>query len=351
MTDTLLPIRSASLRGYTELVRALGHDPQPLLRAAGLSARLLKDPETLISSDAVCELLEDTAAATGTEDFALRLAAMRDLSNLGPISLVLRDEPTPRQALDTLCRYLRLLNASLVTRIEDVGSAVLIREDLVFRGTRAMRQSMELAIGVMFRILRELIGPQWRPLGVSFTHRPPANPAAHRAFFGHRVAFHQEFNGLLCAAADLQIAQTPRNPGVAGFARGYLESVLSSRRIGSVETVRQLMLALLPGGRCTSQQVAHHLRMDRRTLHRHLAADGLSFTGLLQQVRLDVAQRHLRESDLPLADVAALLGFASASAFSHWFRASFGCSALQWRGERKHLKTSQERSLDRPVAS
>lgn len=331
MTDLLFPIRSASLRGYAELVESLGRDPQPLLRAAGLSRRLLADPETLISSDAVCELLEDTAAATGVEDFALRMAGMRDLSNLGPISLVLRDEPTPRQALDTLCRYLCLLNASLVTRIEDAGSSVLIREDLVFRGARAMRQSIELAIGVMFRILRELIGPQWQPLAVSFTHRPPANPAAHHAFFGRRVAFHQEFNGLICAAADLQIAQTPRNPGVAGFARSYLDSVLSRHRVGSCETVRQLILALLPGGRCTAKQVAHHLRMDRRTLHRHLAADGLTFSDLLDQVRIDMAQRHLRESDLPMGNISGLLGFASASAFSHWFRAAFHCSAQQWR--------------------
>ena len=330
MTE-LLPIRSASLRGYTELVQSLGRDPHPFLRAAGLSARLLDDPETMISSDAVCELLESTAVATGTEDFALRLAAMRDLSNLGPISLVLKDEPTPRQALDTLCRYLRLLNASLITRIEDAGSSVLIREDLVFHGARSMRQSMELAVGVMFRILRELIGPQWQPLGVSFTHRPPANPAAHRAFFGLRVAFHQEFNGLVCSAADLQTPQMPRNPGVAGFARGYLESVLSSHRVGSCETVRQLILALLPGGRCTTQQVAHHLRVDRRTLHRHLATDGLSFSSLLNQVRTDMAQRHLRDSDLPVSDVAGLLGFSSTSAFSHWFRAAFGCSARHWR--------------------
>ena len=41
-------IRSASLHGYADLVKSLGHDPAVLVRAAGLSARLLDDPETLI---------------------------------------------------------------------------------------------------------------------------------------------------------------------------------------------------------------------------------------------------------------------------------------------------------------
>ena len=126
-TDQL--IRSASLNGYATLVRELGHDPHSLLRGVGLSARLLDNPETLIPSYAVRELLERTARTTGAEDFALRLAARRTFSNLGPISLVLKEAPTPRQALDTLCRYLKLLSAALVTRVEDAGPTVLVREE------------------------------------------------------------------------------------------------------------------------------------------------------------------------------------------------------------------------------
>ena len=88
---------------------------------------------------------------------------------------------------------------------------------------------------------------------------------------------------------------------------------------------------LLPGGQCTAQQVAQHLRVDRRTLHRHLSAQGLTFSALLNEVRSELVMRHLRDSDLPLGEVASLLGFAAQSSFSHWFRASFGCSVSQWR--------------------
>jgi AraC-like DNA-binding protein len=324
-------IRSASLTGYIDLVKSLGQDPHAFLRGVGLSAKLLENPEALIPGDAVRELLEVTARATGKEDFALRLAAQRTFSNLGPISLVLKEEPTPRQALDTLCRYLKLLNASLITRIEDVGRTVIVREDLLPSHRLPMRQSVELAVGVMFRILRELIGPQWRPLQVCFTHRPPADASAHRAFFGRSAMFNQEFNGLVCAAADLQMPRTPANPGAARFARDYLEAALQHRGEGLSESCRDLVLALLPGGRCTAQQVARHLRVDRRTLHRHLGAEGLTFTALLTQVRSELVMRHLRDSDLPLSEVSALLGFSAPSSFSHWFRATYGCSVSNWR--------------------
>lgn len=324
-------VRSASLAGYIELMASLGHDANAFLRGVGLSARLLESPETLIPSSAVRELLEVSARATGVEDFALRLAVRRDFSNLGPISLVLKEEPTPRQALDTLCRYLKLLSATLITRIEDAGQAVVIREELLPSPGVATRQSMELTVAVKFRILRELIGPQWRPQQVCFTHRPPSDMAAHRAFFGRTPMFNQSFNGLVCAASDLQMPRTADNPGVARFARGYLEAALQHRQEGIRDSCRELILALLPGGRCTAEQVAHLLRIDRRTLHRYLSAEGLTFSVLLNEVRSELAIRHLQESDLPVGEIAGMLGFAAHSSFGHWFHTVFGCSVTDWR--------------------
>jgi AraC-like DNA-binding protein len=323
-------MRSASLNGYVELVKSLGRDPYAFLRTVGLQARFLDDPETLIPRDAARELLEITARATKTEDLALRLAAQRKLSALGPISLVLREEPTPRDALDTLCRYLKLVNPSLMIRVEDADSVVIIREDLLPSPGLPMRQSVELAVGSLFRMLSELIGPHWRPLEVRFSHRPPADVSAHRAFFGRSVKFNQEFNGLVCLASDLSRPREPADPVAAGFARKYLEAALKDRSESVQESCRQLMLALLPGGTCTAREVARHLRVDRRTLHRRLDAEGLSFSTLLDQVRSDLARRHLSESDLPLGEVAELLGFSGPSSFSHWFRKLFGCSASQW---------------------
>ena len=119
-------MRSASLSGYEDLVRSLGREPRLFLRSVGLSAAALRDPEALIPRDAGRELLEITARATQCEDFALRLAAQRRLSALGPISLVLKEEPTAAHALQTLCRYLQLVNPSLMLHVERAGELVIL---------------------------------------------------------------------------------------------------------------------------------------------------------------------------------------------------------------------------------
>jgi AraC-like DNA-binding protein len=326
-------IRSASLNGYIELANALKLNPHAMMRKAGLSPRCLDDPETPISVFAVRELLESSAKAANVEDFGLQLARGRRLSNLGPISIVLREEPTARQALDTLSRYLRLLNASLLTRIEDHGDVVIIREEFLMEGTAPVRQSIDLAVGVMYRILDELLGVGWKPKRVCFSHRPPRDLTSHKAFLGTNLEFNSSFNGIVCAARDLsaKLPTTDTDTGMAPYARRFLEQSLSRSRSNTLDAARQLVVALLPGGRCTADQVAQHLSMNRRTLHRHLQAEGETFSSMMQSVRSELALRQIRDSDRSMTELAELLGFSDASAFAFWFRRRFACTVSAWR--------------------
>lgn len=327
-------IRSASLNGYVELARSVGLNPQTMMRKAGLNPRCLDDLETPISVASARQLLESSAEAAGVEDFGLRLARGRRLSNLGPISIVLREEPTARKALDTLVRYLRLLNASLLTHIEDHADVVIIREEFLIEGSVPIRQSIELAVGVMHRILLELLGPDWRPRQVCFAHRPPRQIATHNALFGASPVFNSSFNGIVCASKELTAPLPGYDAGMAPYARHFLDEALSRARGNTSDSARQLIAALLPGGRCTAEQVAQHLGVDRRTLHRHLLSEGQSFSALLLAIRSEFAVRQLRDSDRTLAELAELLGFSGASPFAFWFRQQFGCTVSQWRARR-----------------
>ena len=324
-------IRSASLTGYVALATELGLDPTLMLRRSGLSLKSLDDPETPVSANAVQRLLEASAIASGIEDFGLRLASKRRLGNLGPLASMLLEAPTARQALETLSIHLRLLNESLVTRIEDSADVVVIREELFLAGNQDVRQSIELAVGVMYRILKELLGERWRPRLVCFTHRPPRDTRGHRAVLATRVTFNAPFNGIVCDARDLNAQLPTLNTGLSQYALRYLQQANQRTRGSTVDLAKELIVALLPGGRCSATQVAQHLDMDRRTLHRHLLAAGWSFSALLLDVRRMLAARQLRESDRSLSELAGLLGFSGASAFAYWFRRQFGCSTGTWR--------------------
>jgi hypothetical protein len=55
---------------------------------------------------------------------------------------------------------------------------------------------------------------------------------------------------------------------------------------------------LLPHGNRQAGEVARQLGMSRRTLTRRLSSEGLTFAGVLQRLKSDLAKRHLTDKSL-----------------------------------------------------
>jgi AraC-like DNA-binding protein len=79
--------------------------------------------------------------------------------------------------------------------------------------------------------------------------------------------------------------------------------------------------------------------VTQRTLHRKLATEGQSFSGIVHTTREALAERYLAADRYSQTDVSELLGFTAPSAFSRWFRQSFGVSPTQWRAAARHPVT------------
>jgi AraC-like DNA-binding protein len=313
-------IRSASLTNFAQVARQCGLDPSRLLRECGLPARCLDDPETVVPIDGVRDLLERSAAQSGVEGFALLMAETRRLSHLGPLGLLMREEPTPRLALDAFVTHGRRLNESLCLTVEEVSDVVVLRETVVVGHGGQVRQATELAIGVAFRTLQLLLGPAWRPRRVCFAHDPPRDRSIHERVFGRSVEFGHDFNGIVCARSDLARSNAEADPELARLARKMLATEpLGPDDDSAAKQVRELVITLLGTGTCTIDRAAQHLGIDRRTIHRRLQREHETFSGIVDAVRRELAERYLKDRR-PLAEIASLLGFSASSGFSHWYR-------------------------------
>jgi AraC-like DNA-binding protein len=76
----------------------------------------------------------------------------------------------------------------------------------------------------------------------------------------------------------------------------------------------------MPHGKAQAGEVARKLGISQRTLARRLASEGLTFSGVLQGLRYDLARRHLLDKGLSISKIAWLLGYQDVSAFTHAFR-------------------------------
>ncbi len=71
--------------------------------------------------------------------------------------------------------------------------------------------------------------------------------------------------------------------------------------------------------------------MSSRTLTRRLAEDGLTYKGLLDELRRKLALQYLKDRQISIKKVAYLLGYSEVPAFYHAFRRWTRSSPVQHR--------------------
>jgi AraC-like DNA-binding protein len=324
-------IRGAVLSNYVEVARAAGLDPYRMIAEFRLPPASLRDPEVKVSAAAVGRLLEASAARSGKPDFGLRLADQRTVTNLGAMALLVREQPTVRKALDVLVGYMFLHSEALLLTMREQNGDVILSLAIEVERPVPIRQSVELGIGFLQRSLQQLFRERWKPEAICFTHAAPAKKDAYRKFFGIDVLFNQDFNGIICAARDIDAAVPAADAKMTRYVQQYLDTLAARRNATMGASVRECIYTMLPSGLCSADSVAARLGVDRRTVHRHLAREGKTFSAIMDAVRAELVTRYVENRDRPLASVAELLGFSALSAFSRWFRSQFGCSVSEWR--------------------
>jgi AraC-like DNA-binding protein len=323
--------RSACLTNYVELAQQLHISPLEQLRRVKINPACLSNPDTMIPVSAFIQLLENSAQATGVENFGLRMAEGRQVSNLGPLAIVLKSQPTMRKALEAIRNYAHLQAEAVTVLFEENDGVLVIREELMPDRPEPIRQATELSLGVLYRTLRVLLGNEWRPNAVCFRHSPPRDLSVHRRVFDTPLRFNSNMDGIICRSANLDDRLPTYDAETARYMQKLLEVINTQPVETATDKVRQLIWLLLPTGRCSVEVVAQHLGLDRRTLHRHLQKNGQAFSDILDGVRSDLAIKYLSQYERPLKDLAELLGFSEPSAFSRWFAGRFGCTATIWR--------------------
>ncbi len=323
-------VRAAALTNYFDVAQQVGLNPLPLLSNAGLSRAILDNPDHKIPASAVVTLLEESARAADCQSFGLRMAETRQISDFGAVGLLITHQPTLREVLLALINYRHLLNEALTLHVSDVGKQIIIRQEVVTDPPMYSRQATELALGVLSRAGNALLGSHWKPERALFLHEAPSDLQLHRRIFRCKLEFGSEYNGFICAAADLDYPCSAANPALARYAEQLLQSLPKAGDRSIESEVHEAIYLLMPMGRATVEQVAQSLAMNVRTLQRQLEEHGVTFSGLVNTVRRELAVRYIEGGQHSLGHVAELLGYSTQTSFTRWFKTEFGVAPTHW---------------------
>ena len=325
-------VRVGPLRPIPAILAEHGVDPVPVLASVGLHPRLFGDPDNRLSFVTLGHLLESCMRATQCRHFGLLVGARFTLDSLGILGDVLRNAPTLRDALRLATLNIDLHDRAAAALTLDLGNSQAVLGYSIFDGgTPAADQILDGATAIHFRILRELCGPSWTPLRIQLSHRRPRSIAPLRQFFGPRLEFDTWISGVVFDSRWLDHRIAGADPAAHAAIVARIASMRARAPARFADEVRRAIHALLLSAAASTANLANLFNMHERTLRRRLGAEGVTVRGLVGDVRRELARHLLRDTTLPVSEIAAVLRYSDVAVFSRAFRSRSGLSPSEWR--------------------
>ena len=318
-----------------DLLRRLGADPARVLGEAGVNVEVFDDPNNLISFAARSRLLRHCVSATGCRHFTHLLCQQAGLHSLGLVGLLVKYSPDAGSALRSLVRHFHLHTRSAAVNLTVERDQATFSFGVYQAQVEAIDQIGDGAVTMMFNIMRALCGRAWKPVEVQFAHRKPQDVEPYRRYFQVPLRFDAEQYALVFPARWLDQPLPEADREVRRLLQKQIDAIEVNHGDDFPAQIRSVLRTALLTSQAGADQVAALFSMHSRTLNRRLHAFGTSFRTLVDEGRFEIARQILEDSAMNVNQIAEILDYADASAFTRAFRRWSGTTPGEWRSDRR----------------
>ena len=262
----------------------------------------------------------------------LKFGSQISIASQGIFGYALMTSATIGDALNLLVRYNRVILPSIGVQLQRHEDQLELWVKAAHLPQDLQRFYTEVLYSAIINSGRILLGRQTTIINLQLAYAPSANLAQYHAIFGPEVRFNAPRSAMFFDYASLDSAISTGNPIARDIFKRECDRLISRDASGGMvsERVQQILLQAdseFP----TSAKVAQLLYMSESTLQRHLAKEGNRFQPLLDQVRYRLAGEYLEGTNLPVSEIACLLGFSDAANFRRSFRRWSGTTPTEVR--------------------
>jgi AraC-like DNA-binding protein len=335
---TLLPgyIHLGVAKEIVPALREFGLDPDPIIREAGLDPSLFADGANVIPHAALGRLLTLSVARTNCPHFGLLVGQRATILSLGMVGRLMQQSETVGDAMRALVSNLSIQNRGSVPSLTVSGDTALFTFSVYQPEAESADQISDGSLAVAVNALRALCGADWNPIEVLLPRAAPMDQKPYRRHFRAPVRFNQESAIIVFAVRDLDVRIAGADPVMRVLLEERIAQIKGSQSTEFSDDIRRLLRVRLTSNHCSAEDIAHLLAMHRRTLSRRLKGSGMGYRAITNEIRFEIARQLLEGTEVPLAQIAAALGYSEASAFTRAFRRWSGQTPTTWRGEGHH---------------
>ena len=330
-------VLASAATGIVKFIERLGGDVDSIFGNAGIAPDLAGEPTLKLKLTAYCGLFEEASSHTHNDNFGLWFGNQFKPQDLGLWGYAAISCQTLGSALENLVGLFRYQQDSSAMRlVHTADGLVRLEYQILSQEIVGRRQDAELSLGMFLNVIRDCCGPHWGPEEVHFEHPKPEMWKEHQTAFQAPVYFSQPFNALVFKPTLLARPMPNRDARLHTIMRTCMEA-LGSRSAGTealFDQVRTAIRVKLPTGYPSLDQIAGELRVAPSAIQRDLAEHGLTYKDAVEHMRKTLAQMYLEQRQLPLTEIAFLLGYSELSAFSRAFARWTGVSPRTYRQAR-----------------
>jgi AraC-like DNA-binding protein len=303
-------------------LKSSGIEALPLLRRANLTVHQVNDASIRLRVPDQIRFLNLAAAALRDELFGFHLSLPFDLREFGFLYYISASSGTLDGALQQLARYGSIANEGVSLKYFSAAN-IGIAFHYVGVGRHYDRHQIEFFIAALVRLFRYLTGIHLVPSRVRLAHRSAGERSELTQFFGGKVEFDAGVDEVSFASINRDMPIVSADHHLNKLLVTYCEEALrrrSTNRSTFRSDVENAIVPLLPRGMAKLGEIARRLGVSQRTLARRLSAERLTYSGVLENLKVDLAKRYLADEGLSISQVAWLLGYREISSFTHAFK-------------------------------
>ena len=312
----------------------LGNDVAAVLAEVGARPEQVNDDAVRLEVPKQIRILELASAELQDGLLGFHLARDFDLREIGLVYYVIASSERLADALLNGKRYCTIMNEGVRLNVKLDDGAAAITLDYVDVDRQSDRHQIEFWLVTLVRICRQVTDTRLAPRHLRVRHRRDETPTEMRSFFGCDVEFGAASDEIFFPAPAASLPIVGSDNYLNDMLLRYAEEALADRpqeRASLRSAVERALPQLLPHAKASASNIAQNLAMSRRTLARKLRDEDVAFAEILEETRAALAKRYLAEHNLPVTEIAWLLGYSEVSSFSHAFKRWTGMTPREFR--------------------
>lgn len=322
-----------------QTLRHLGYKRSNFLNSLGMPIDFMDGSKLRLPLEQISEMWKQGCITA--DEPALGLVAGKYIhpGDFGVMAHVWMNCSNLKDAYQLKCDFSELMNTALRNKLEikEDGSAHYTA-NILNCDAQTEQTLIELDFASILPVGRALVDQsnanKIQLESVSFKHSPKTSLSRYEEIFGCPVEFNANQNKIVVAADVLSYRTYSPDPDLKSAlvqtVHNLLSQTLKTDNI-STQVAELISKSITRKAPLTLEDVAKKFHISSATLKRKIKEDGLTFSEINKQVKMDMAKEMIRSNILSPSQIAYTLNYSDTTAFHRAFKKWTGVTPENYR--------------------